>query len=72
MFVCKVLIVVFFFLCIGFYLIRFGMFEKLIKLMKICLLYFIKDDLVENFIVSVLLVDLLFIGEGFLFCFLMV
>lgn len=44
------------------------MFEKLIKLMKICLLYFIKDDLVENFIVSVLL----FIGEGFLFCFLMV
>lgn len=48
------------------------MFEKLIKLMKICLLYFIKDDLVENFIVSVLLVVLLFIGEGFLFCFLMV
>lgn len=50
------------------------MFEKLIKLMKICLLYFInlKDDLVENFIVSVLLVDLLFIGEGFLFYFLMV
>lgn len=48
------------------------MFEKLIKLMKICLLYFIKNDLVENFIVSVLLVDLLFIGEGFLFCFLMV
>lgn len=48
------------------------MFEKLIKLMKICSLYFIKDDLVENFIVSVLLVDLLFIGEGFLFRFLMV
>lgn len=45
------------------------MFEKLIKLMKICLLYFIKDDLVENFIVSVLLVDLLFIWGGFFILF---
>lgn len=60
---CKVLIVVFLFSCTGLYSIRFGMLEKLTKLMKICPSYFIKDDLVENLIVSVPL----FIGEGFLF-----
>lgn len=58
---CKVLIVVFLFSC------RFGMLEKLTKLMKICPSYFIKNDLVENLIVSVPSVDPLFIGEGFLF-----
>lgn len=60
---CKVLVVVFLFSCTGLYSIRFGMLEKLTKLMKICPSYFIKDDLVENLIVSVPL----FIGEGFLF-----
>lgn len=69
---CKVLIVVFLFSCTGLYSIRFGMLEKLTKLMKICPSYFIKDDLVENLIVSVPSVDPLFIGEGFLFCLSMV
>lgn len=64
---CKVLIVVFLFSCTGLYSIRFGMLEKLTKLMKICPSYFIKNDLVENLIVSVPSVDPLFIGEGFLF-----
>lgn len=43
------------------------MLEKLTKLMKICPSYFIKDDLVENLIVSVPSVDPLFTREGFLF-----
>lgn len=66
---CKVLIVVFLFSCTGLYSIRFGMLEKLTKLMKICPSYFIKNDLVENLIVSVPSVDPLFIGEGFYFIF---
>lgn len=67
---CKVLIVVFLFSCTGLYSIRFGMLEKLTKLMKICPSYFIKDDLVENLIVSVPSVDPLFTwGRVFYFVF---
>lgn len=62
---CKVLIVVFLFSRTGLYSIRFGMLEKLTKLMKICPSYFIKDDLVENLIVSVPSVDPLFTWGGF-------
>lgn len=62
---CKVLIVVFLFSCTGLYSIRFGMLEKLTKLMKICPSYFIKNDLVENLIVSVPSVDPLFTWGGF-------